>query len=157
MFNTFVWQFYTESERGKRALERCSSFADALHDGAFLTLLFGLSFDDVGEKSWDADPYSVELIKAARLFAAESEITNPQQATTLFENLVFSGLSVHFSGEAEATTLTPEDIIANIQPVSIGLHLAHPEHFIPYGFVNWFDDLQRIGKLFNLALPPVPR
>lgn len=156
MFNAFVWQLYIESERGKNALKRCSSFSDALHSGSYSALLFGLSFDEVEVEHPATDSDSAELIRAVRDFATKVQVNSLQQATTLFEGLVSSGLSVHFPDEAEATTLTPEDITADIQPVSIGLHLAHPDYFIPYGFTTSFADLQHIGELFNLALPPVP-
>ena len=156
MFSAFVWELYKESERGKRALERCSSFADALHDGAFLTLLFGLSFNDVAIEYPATDPDSAELIRTVQEFASKVRVENIQQATDLFENLVSSGLPFRFSGETEAIPLAPKDVTTYIQHVSIGFHLAHPEHFIPYGFTTLFDYLRRIGELFNLALPPVP-
>lgn len=98
MFNAFVWKLYKESDRGRKALERCSSFSDALHDGAFLTLFFGLSFDDVVTDYPATDPDSAELIRAVRDFAAKVRVDNLQQATDLFENLVSSGLSFRFSG-----------------------------------------------------------
>lgn len=156
MFNEFVWKLYTESERGKKALVRCSSFSDALHDGTYLTLLFGLSFDEMPNDDLEADPVSVDLISTIKAFAAGTKVDNLQQATTLFENLVSSGLPFRFPNEAEETVLTGTDLTESIQGVSIGLHLAYPEHFIPYGFRTSFADLQRIGELFNLALPPVP-
>ena len=159
MFNAFVWQLYKESERGKRAIEHCSSFANALHDSVYLTLYFGLGADEIpsnpsGYPEQEAD--SVELIQAACDFAKKIPVKNLQQADRLFEKLVSCGLSVHFSDEDEATLLTPEDITANIQHISIGLHLAHPGYFIPYGFTASLADLQRIGDLFDLVLPPIP-
>lgn len=156
MFNTFVWQLYRESERGKRVLERCSRFSAALHNSAYLTLLFGLSFDEVPDGYPETDPDSANVIRAVEAFAAERRVTNLEQAATLFEELVSSGLPFCFSSESEPTVLDAEDLTSLIQSVSIGLHLAHPEHFIPYGFVTLFDFLERIGELFNLALPPLP-
>lgn len=156
MFNEFVWQLYTESERGRNALERCSSFSDALHDGTYSTLLFGLSFEGVPNDELEADPVSVDLISTIKTFAAGTEVNDLQQATALFENLVSSGLPFLLPDEAEATLLTEADLTDRIQEVSIGLHLAHPEHFIPYGFRASFADLQHIDELFNLALPPAP-
>lgn len=155
MFNAFVWQLYKESERGKRAIEHCSRFSDALHDGTFLTLLFGMSLN-TAEKGWDTDPYSAELIKAAQLFAAETKVTSPQHATALFESVVATGLTFTPPNETEPVMLIAKDITSSVHEISIGLHLAHPEYFIPYGFVTLFDFLQRIGELFNLTLPPVP-
>lgn len=156
MFNAFVWQLYKESARGQKALKHCSSFSDALHSGAYSALLFGLSFDEMPSGDLDADPVSVDLISTVKAFAARTKVDDRQQATALFEDLVSSELPFHFPDEAEATILTEADLTDSIQDVSIGLHLAHPEHFIPYGFTTSFADLQHIGELFNLALPPMP-
>lgn len=156
MFNTFVWQLYKESKRGQKAIEGCSSFSDALHNGVFSTLLFGLSFDEAPSDYPEADLANVELIRTVKELAAKTKVDDLQQATALFENLVSSGLPFRSSDEAETIVLTEEDLTDCIQEVSIGLHLSHPEHFIPYGFRTSFADLQRIGELFNLALPPVP-
>lgn len=156
MLNTFVWQLYRESERGKQAIKHVSNFSAALEDGAYLSLLFGLSFDEAPEGYPETDPDSANVIRAVKAFAAERCVTNLEQAAALVEELVSSGLPFCFSGEAEPTILNDEDLTSLIQTVSIGLHLAHPEHFIPYGLVTLFADLQRIAELFNLALPPVP-
>ena len=156
MFNAFVWQLYKESERGRRAIEHCSSFANALHDSAYSTLFFGLSFDETPSSYPEADSTDAELIVAVREFAAKGFISTHKQATDLFESLVSHGLPVHFSGEAEAMTFNDKDLTDCIQHVSIGLHLAYPDYFIPYGFRTSFADLQRIGELFNLVLPPIP-
>lgn len=156
MFNAFVWQLYKESERGRKAIKRCSSFSDALHDGAYSALLFGLSFDEVPSDYPAPDPVSIDLIGTVKELAAKSKVDDLRQATLLFETLVSSGIPFRFPDEAEAAVLTEEDLTDLIQDVSIGLHLAHPEHFIPYGFRTSFADLQHIGELFNLALPPVP-
>ena len=98
----------------------------------------------------------INLIQLIRDFAAKARIDNLQQAEELFEKLISSGLPIRFSGQDEATPLTPEELTVDILCVSIGLHLAHPDYFIPYGFTNSFADLQRVSELFNLALPPVP-
>jgi hypothetical protein len=156
MFNAFVWQLYKESERGKKVLKRCSRFSDALHDGAYSSLLFGLSFDEVPSDYPAPDAVSIDLIGTVKELAAQTRVDGLQQATLLFETLVSSGIPLRFPDEAETTVLTEEDLTDLIQDVSVGLHLAHPEHFIPYGFRTSFADLQRIGELFNLALPPVP-
>ncbi len=156
MFNTFVWQLYTESERGRRALGHLSSFSNVLHDSIFLTPLFGMFFDDLATGYPATDPESAGLVCAVRDFAAENRVESLEQATTLFNGLPSSKLTFRFPGETEATPFTFEDLTDNIQLVSVGFHLAYPEYFIPYGFTNLFDFLERIGKLFNFALPPVP-
>ena len=156
MLNAFVWQLYKESERGKRAIEYCSSFSDALHESSYSVLFFGLSFDEMPTDYPETDPSNVEFIKAVKDFAAKKCVESIQQATELFDHLVTTGLPFQFPDDTEATTFTAEDITDLIQYVSIGLHLAHPDYFIPYGFVNSFADLQRISELFKLALPPIP-
>ncbi len=159
MFNTFVWQLYKESELGQRAIEHCSSFSNALHDSVYLTPSFGLPADEMPSNPSDYPKQElddVELIQAVQDFAGKTRVESLQQANELFEKLISCGISVHFSGEEEAMLLTSENISANVQHISIGLHLAHPDYFIPYGFTTSFLDLQRIGELFNLALPPVP-
>ena len=156
MFNAFVWQLYKESERGKRAIEHCSRFANALYNSTYSTLFFGLSFDEIPSGYLEADSDNARFINAIKEFAEKECVKNIQQATELFDHLVSAGLPFHFPDEIEATTFTAEDITDLIQYVSVGLYLAHPDYFIPYGFVNSFADLQRISELFKLALPPIP-
>ena len=156
MFNAFVWQLYKESERGKRAIEYCSRFDNALRESSYSVLFFGLSSDEMPTGYPETDPSNAEFIKTVKNFAAEECVESIQQATELFDHLVAVGLPLQFPGDTEVTTFTAEDITDLIQYVSIGLHLAHPDYFIPYGFVNSFADLQRIGEMFNLVLPPIP-
>lgn len=159
MFNAYVWQLYKESERGRRAIEHCSRFSSALHDSIYLMPNFGLSTDEMLNSPSDNPKQEiddVELIQAVQDFAHKIQVESLQQANELFAKLISCGLPIHFTGDEEAISLTSEDIAANVQHISIGLHLAHPDYFIPYGFTTSFLDLQRIDELFNLTLPPIP-
>ena len=142
MFNAFVWQLYKESERGKRAIEHCSSLKSSL--------------DKTSGEYAEIDSSVADLMNAIRDFAAKECVKTIRQASELFDKLIFPGLPIYFSDSDETTTFIAEDLNNLIHPVSISLYIAHPDYFMPYGFTNSFADLQRISELFKLALPPVP-
>ena len=103
------------------------------------------------------DENSASVTKAARDYASKFEVGSLEDAFGLYEDMVRSGLPVEWPdspGTIEA--LDAKGIADFIEQVSLGLYLAHPDHFIPYGFTTQFNLLGRISEEFNLPLPPVP-
>ena len=137
-FNAFVWELYKESERGQGVLERWSRFRNTGENG---------NFDENG----------ATVVKAARDYAGKFEVNSLEEASTAFEGLVRSGLSVVWPDSPSSTDILDiKGITDFIREVSAGLFLAHPDYFIPYSFTTEFDMLLRVSEAFGLPLPPTP-
>jgi hypothetical protein len=121
-------------------------------DSSYLERFFG-----VGEKPepYEPDDESQKIIQAVYDFVSRFEICRPEDAVAVYEKLVNENLSVKF--EDEDYVLDAATLAFDVQLISTGLHLAHPEYFLPYGFVTIFDMLLEIANSFPLSIPPVPK
>ena len=156
-FNAFVWELYKESERGRRVLERLSRFQDAGEDGTFIDLFFSVPENSDPQAIEAMDENSASVVKAAKDYASKFEVNSLEQAFGLYEGMIRSGLPVEWPGSpGTIEALDAKGIVDFIEQVSLGLYLAHPDYFIPYGFKTRFNLLERMSEQFNLSLPLVP-
>ncbi len=96
----------------------------------------------------------IEYILAVRDAALKLPINTPEQIQSLMCSILESGnitLSEETGGE-----LTLDDPFFRLPWLSFGLHLAHPDIFLPYGFVGKYYLVPKIAETFGIALPPVP-
>lgn len=113
------------------------------------------------ELPWEAEPLSEEAsrtVQAVEAFARRYPAQTPEQVQLLLTELVTSG-EVSLSDEPE-DHLTADWAMEDVQIVSLGLYLAHPEVFVPYGFKSVGGDglhqeLLQIAGAFDIALPAV--
>ena len=153
-FNKFVWQLYRESTGGKKVLEQWDYFKAKENE---VTDLFREPTAPDSQTTSALNEDSAAVTKAAKDYADKFEVSSLADALEVFETMVRSGLPVMWpEAPAEAETLTLKEIIDFIWQISLGLHLAHPDYFIPYEFATNFDTLERISEQFGLALPPLP-
>jgi hypothetical protein len=152
-FNRYIWELYASSKSGKSTIKRFMNFEKCKTDSSYLEAFFG-----VGEKLelYEPDDESLKIIQAVYDFASQFEICTLEDAIAVYEKLVSEKLSIKFDAN-EDYVLDAANIAFDIQLVSIGLHLAHPEYFLPYGFVTVFDRLLEIANNFPLSIPPVPK
>ena len=159
-FNAFVWGLYKESERGQGVLERWSLFQNARKDENLINPFFEAQRDSDSQATETMNEDSATVIKTARDYARKFEVNNLEAASEVYEGMVHASLPVLWlNGPNEDDTLDildAEGIADLISSISLGLHLAHPDYFIPYGFVTQFDLLGRISEQFDLPLPPIP-
>ena len=81
---------------------------------------------------WEDTPIedaSVQFIAAIRDAAQQFPVETSDQVQHLLTELMNSG-TVKVSDE-EADVLTLDDAFSNLSLVSLGLHLAHPDTFLP--------------------------
>ena len=159
-FNAFVWELYKESERGRKALERWSRFQAAREGEGFINPFFETQESSDSQTTETMNEDSATVIKTARDYARKFEVKNLESALEVFEGMVHSNLPVLWpNGPDKDDTLDvldAEGIADLIYPISLGLHIAHPNYFIPYGFVTTFNLLERISEQFDLPLPSLP-
>jgi hypothetical protein len=151
-FNSYIWELYASSKQGKHTIKRFVDFEKCKTDSSYLETFFG-----VGEKPepYEPDNESLKIIQAVYDFVGRFEIFRPEDAVAVYEKLVSANLSVKL--EEEVYVLDAATLAFDVQLISTGLHLAHPEYFLPYSFVTVFDMLLEIGNNFPLSIPPVPK
>jgi hypothetical protein len=128
------------------------NFEKCKTDSSYLETFFG-----VGEKPepYDPDDESVKIIQAVYDFAHQFEVSSLEHAVSIYEKLVSETLTVKL--EDDDYSLDAANLAFDVQLVSMGLHLAHPEYFLPYGFVKVFDMLLDIANNFPLSIPTIPK
>jgi hypothetical protein len=155
-FNTFVWELYKKSERGKKAMRRFSNLTERFIDEWCRELPVELSEEDNDEVVNEVSIKSVDLFKAGMLNLkfVSSEAANKH----LTDVLVAKGILWKLDGEDESTNieLGAEEWYDYVEAYSLGFHLAQPEFFLPYNFRGKFDQLEEIHTEFGIPLPPVP-
>ncbi len=155
-FNAFVWGLYKESEKGRKVLERLSRFQDDGRRGIFTDPFLEAPEPDT-QATAAVDENSASVIKAAKDYAGKFGVDSLEEAFKVYEGMVHSGLPVLWPDSPDTPEVLDAEGIADfVQQISLGLHLAHPDYFIPYGFTTQFDLLGRISEGFDLPLPPVP-
>lgn len=162
LFNTYVWELYVNSVEGQEALNYFAGVGDfamrAQHGG------FGLGvWNWVNAQDPDAgvvwqdeamDEATAQLVTAVRDFAAKQSVNSPEQIRQLLTALI--GYEVPFHDGLEDTLeLDFGTLFENLPFISLGLHVAAPEVFVPYAFSDRHDWLLRIAAEFGIPLPPV--
>ncbi len=156
-FNQYVWKLYTHSETGKNTLERFKNIEGAKADDSYLEIFLGTGLEGDSEPEVP-DEEDIKVIEAVQKFALSFEVLSFEDASRLYTKLIEAKLLVTAEDEEyEALVLDAETIALNINLVSLGLHFAHSEFFIPYGFTTAFYILLQIGDTFSLEIPPVPK
>ena len=150
-FNAFVWELYKESKESQKVLDSWSQLSTQ-KDGPFPASFFGVLEPD---PQTPLDEEGASVVRAARDYVRGVEVNSLEDASTVYEKMVRSGLPIVWP-DGEADIFDAERIAASIYEVSLGLHLAQPDYFIPYGFTSVFNILERVGETFNLPLPPIP-
>lgn len=159
--NAFVWELYLNSVEGQQATEYFASLEDyAQRSGLldpFLSVsdwIVSLAEETEAPENAPMSPDESSFVEAVRQAAAGAPVGTPAEVRALLRTLVESE-SVQLSADP-ADVLTLEDPFVHLSFLSLGLHLAHPDVFLPYGFTGQYHFVLRIAETFGLALPPVP-
>lgn len=149
-FNSFVWELYKKSERGKKAMREYSRLTEQFISEWCRELPVELSEDN------DAVSIkSVDFFKAGM----KGKFTSLEKANKHFTDvLVPKGISWKCDGEDEATYIEPsaEEWYDYVAAFSLGFHLSQPEWFLPYNFRGEFNHVKEIHEEFGIPLPHVP-
>jgi len=159
--NPYVWALYLSSFPGQLALEYFD-WLDNFADRADLTELFlgvgtWIEIQSTEGDVWEdvpLDEESTTYIEAVRDAALGAPVDTTEQVQQLLTDLVHSG-TVRLSEDAD-DVLTLEEPFSNLGLLSLGLHLAHPNVFLPYGFTGHYYLVLRVAEAFGMPLPPVP-
>lgn len=155
-FNQFIWSIYADSERGRRAVARFSPVDIEFVESDLRSLELTVSADD-GGASDDVDA-SFHISDLVRDIAARTAVSSLAEARTLYDRLLMEGVPCR-SPDGEAVYEFGHEMdewYDYVAAVSLGLHQAHPQFFLPYGFRRRFHELEEIHRQFSIPLPPVP-
>lgn len=159
--NRFVWEMYLDSLEGTQATEYFTSLDDYAQRSGLLAPFLSVGDWIVLLADEEQAPEHIPMVKddldyvnAIRAAAAATAVGTPEEVRALLTSLVESG-TVHLS-DAEDDVLDLSDAFVNLPLLSLGLHLAHPDVFLPYGFTGHYHFVPRIAEAFGIALPPVP-
>jgi hypothetical protein len=141
-FNQFVWSLYLDSEYGQKVLERCKNFQNAKMDGRYQLPFFGMPPNEsILEIPTESDDLFWDEICKTRREIKKLKIQDIDTATQAFFGMI--------SGKGE-------ELLHQITPITIGLHLEYPDFFVPYGFQKNYLYLEKIAEKFGIELPKLP-
>ena len=162
--NTFVWDLYRSSVDGALAVAYFEALPTEYADNAGFTLpnhaVTGWVESQMEEPQfvWEhpgpLDEETRFFIEAVRQFAEARTVGTPGEVEALLTALVTSG-KVQLSSNPD-DLLDVDVAMDEIILVSLGLHLAHPEVFVPYAFKGEHYLLTQIAAAFGIPLPAVP-
>ncbi len=160
-FNSYIWRLYRESPAGTEAVRKFSSLTRDFVPLDDRLIGFPYTAPNGEEKVHDAD-----LVDSVQEYATGHEVNTIEAASAFYQDtLLKEGVSVEMPDDAEWEEILDEDGKPKIEwslwydyvaAISLGLHLAHPEHFVPYMFRRRFDTFQNVCEQFGIPLPPVP-
>ena len=164
--NQYVFaNLYAASYEGQLALEYFSDLSNYAQRselfGAFMGVGDWIAAHIEAEEGQDIDwedipldAEEVQYVEAVRRAAQSLPAATPEQVRDLLLRLVNSG-TVKLSDE-EDDILTLDHTFVDLPFISMGLHLAHPDVFLPYGLIGRYYFIQRISEVFGIGLPPIP-
>ena len=159
--NRYVWDLYLNTVNGEQALtyfQTLDDFADRANLlEPFMSVGVWTEAQIVEGAVWEDFPMDeggLQFIAAVRDAALQFPVETPDQVQQLLTELMNSG-TVKLS-DSEDDVLTLDDAFSNLPLVSLGLHLAYPETFLPYGLTGYYYLVSRVSETFGIPLPPVP-
>ncbi len=160
-FNKFVWDLYSQSTRGEKALERFSRLNNEFIEPwcrAMQFEFFGEFKEKCGRTKLDIDvPQLVRDAVAHMKFEELKDATRHYKETLISKGIPFE--MEDKTGQKQVIFEFPGakgDWYDYVAAVSLGLYQAQPEYFLSYNFRTKFNQVEEIHAEFNIPLPPVP-
>ncbi len=159
-FNKFLWDNYCQTERGRAALQRHANPSNETFDNDLQKI-------EILIKDECLDQYAEPVIygdvaEMVRSAAEKLQVSSSDQAEEAYIELYKNCVPLRAqnkSGEIDDIFLfgdEDDDWYDFVAAISLGLHQAHPEYFLPYGFCNRFHQLTEVHQEFGIPLAPVP-
>lgn len=156
-FNRFLWELYTQSDRGKHAIERFSHLTNEFIDEWCRTIDFEF------RERFQVSNISIDIPQLVRESIYGIKFKDLREASSYYtDTLVAEGIPFEMadkSGNKEEVTGFPEndeEWYDYVSAISLGLYQGQPDYFLPYNFRGKFNQVEEIHAEFNIPLPPVP-
>jgi hypothetical protein len=157
-FNKFVWELFTQSDRGKKAIERFSNLTDDFLEPWCRSIDLGDLKNELG-----LEIGSVNVPKLVHDAVSPRQFADMEVATEYYRHvLVPEGIPCDITDKnGEDGVLSffergSEEWYDYVTSISLGLYWAYPSFFLPYDFRCKFNQLEEIHAEFNIPLPPIP-
>ena len=152
-FTPFIWSLYVGSPEGQKALSKSPQEFAPLGWDVVLPVYEG---DD--QESPTGLMVECDVVAETRRWCESRSVSSLKEATALFEQIVDNDISYCPEGDASFRSYVFEsDSVFNlIQPLSLGLHLAFPEYFIPFFFRRNFAEFDAICQAFKIPIASPP-
>jgi len=157
-FNRFVWELYSQSDRGKKAIERFAHLTDDFIEPWCRSIDLGDLKSELG-----LEIESVNVPKLVHDAVFNRRFADIETATSYYRDvLVSEGIPYNIidkNGEEGVLCFFEkgdEEWYNYITAISLGLYWAYPDFFLPYDFCCKFNQLEEIHSEFNIPLPPIP-
>ena len=165
-FNAFVWDLFRESEQGKSAIHRFESldsqFLDTWFAGVGSSRTFEFTFKDEFKGSYPPGEVTFDVVDLVKDWAGKKRIGSADEAKDLYQQLCADGVPFEMAdlkGHVKPVYYLGEDVeelYDYVAAISLGLHLAHPDFFLPCLWRLRFFQLEEIHHEFDIPIPPVP-
>jgi hypothetical protein len=160
-FNRFVWELYLQSRRGKSAVRRFSSFKEVFIEEWCRTFPFTF-FEEFRDLYPEAE-VDIDVPKLVRDAVAAHSFKNQKAASRHYRKVLSKrGFPVQITDKRGKTDVVftfgdeHEHWYDYVAAISLGLHWAQPNFFLPYNFRRRFNELEEIHTEFGIPLPPIP-
>jgi len=161
-FNRFVWELFTQSDRGKKAIKKYSHLTNEFIDEWCRTIDFEF-FEEFKER-FQVPSLSIDVPNLVRQSISEVKFKGLEEASRYYiDTMVSKGIPFEMAdnaGNKEVVAGFPleneEDWYDYVAAVSLGLYQGQPDYFLPYNFRGKFNQVEEIHAEFNIPLPPVP-
>lgn len=157
-FNSFIWNNFIESEKGRASVEFFSTLRDRYKksDAKLIQFLTERASHGTLDKYYVNAASDIErvlfIIKELEQ-SAKDKLIPPKIKNRTEVDHYFQMIGELAPDEDDEVLLFGID---NVADLSVALHCLHPEYFFPYYFYPDFDQLKTIFHEFGIFLPPVP-
>ncbi len=159
-FNKFLWGNYCQTERGKDALQHYANPTKAMLDNDLRQIK--LLFNDEFREQYAEPTITGDIVDMVRTEAEKVTISSPDQAEEAYIEFYKNGIPLRAPDKSSKINevfifgAAEEEWYDYVAAISLGLHQAHPEYFLPYDFRNHFHKLTEIHEEFGIPLAPAP-
>ena len=157
----YVWGLYCDTPHGQAVLTHFDELPEKYPERAhYLDVLNGAAqvvnaAEGKSQEVTAMPPVFLAMVEGVKSFALERSASTPEKARQLLQDFVAPD-GPSFTDEDGEFRFDSETALAFIDIISLGLHLAHPEVFVPYGFSGHHWIAEEMRHEFGTDLPPLP-
>lgn len=159
-FNSYAWDLYRNSDRGRAAIDRFSTLTSDFVDPDLR--IYDVAVSDEFKDEFIEETQAFDIAELVREAMVDPAAPTTESATDRFLRLHEEGIPMKMlTKEGQAETIcyfgeSDDEWYNLIGAISLGLHFAYPDQFLPYDFRCRFHQLEELHQVFSIPLPPIP-
>lgn len=163
-FTRYIWRLYAASKLGCEAIAKnADSFLDAVSIADMMWRWPLHRRDSEGDLiQLEDESFEADLRVVVGSWLAEKTVDSEETAIALFTRIVDGGIEMTQEHGEEprfyyfAGADSEDQVFSNIAGISLALHRAFPQYFLPYLFNRRFDRFSAICDAFTIPIPKPP-